>query len=369
MCGVAVLQPKPGSRVHRGCPRSPGGREAAPFPAAPAHAANYTSVIIRIRRVEPPWIATRLEGSAAGAQKAPWQAARGLVLLSHRNHEEPGPTLTVIMLLFPAQVKVSRRQGWFRRRTSRPLQPRNRNMATNSNSTIAFSTAGAATLTATVCVYLTSAHVRTYTIPLGLAVLVALVGLTTWNLSRGGSAALGIFTLKGSKTAGRRAPRPAAPPHQPKLPASAGETPRHRHRPPHSRQTAAQEQPPRSFLSSSRGSSHAPSYRLLASRQPARPRTRTGRQPSQQAPRPSSTPTTRPSTTGNGRRRGHSPASRPQWAAPLTASGPTATAAPSGTRSRASRLAELPCWSASAHRKAEASPRLTASATSSGAGY
>ena len=169
------------------------------------------------------------------------------------------------MLLFPAQVKVSRRQGWFRRRTSRPLQPRNRNMATNSNSNIAFSTVGAATLTATVCVYLTSAHARTYTIPLGLAVLVALVGLTTWNLARGGSAALGNFTLKGRKTARRRTPRPAAPPHQPTPPASAGETPVQRHRPPRSRQTTAQEQPPRSFSSSSRGSSHAPSYRLQAS--------------------------------------------------------------------------------------------------------
>ena len=77
--------------------------------------------------------------------------------------------------------------------------------------------------------YLTNAHVRIYTIPLGLAVLAALVGLTTWNLSRGGSAALGIFTLYGRKTARRRAPRPAAPPHQP-APRQRGETPRHRHR-------------------------------------------------------------------------------------------------------------------------------------------
>jgi len=97
-------------------------------------------------------------------------------------------------------------------------------MATKSNSSVAFSTAGAATLTATVCVYLTSAHTRIYAIPLGVAALVALVGLTTWNLSRGGSAALGIFTLKG-KTARRRTPRPAAPPRQPASPGGAGHPP------------------------------------------------------------------------------------------------------------------------------------------------
>ena len=331
--------------------------------------ANYTSVIIRTRRVEPPWIATRLEGSAAGTQKAPWQAARGLVLLSHRNHEEPGPTLTVIMLLFPAQVKVSRRQGWFRRRTSRPLQPRNRNMATNSNTTIAFSTAGAATLTATVCVYLTSAHVRTYTIPLGLAVLVALVGLTTWNLSRGGSAALGIFTLKGSKTAGRRAPRPAAPPHQPKLPASAGGNP------PASAPAAAQP--------ANRGAGAATAIVLIllagviacaliqASSQSAAGATANPHGKAAVSAGPASVVYAYYAAV-NDREwpKAWALAGQPtQWAAPLTASGPTATAAPSGTRSQASRLAELPCWSASAHRKAEASPRLTASATSSGAGY
>ena len=98
-------------------------------------------------------------------------------------------------------------------------------MATNSNSSAAFNMAGAATVTATVCVSLTSAHARIYTIPVGLAVLAALVGLTTWNLSRGGSAALGNFTLKGSKPPRPRAPRPAAPPHQPTAPGSAGKTP------------------------------------------------------------------------------------------------------------------------------------------------
>jgi hypothetical protein len=98
-------------------------------------------------------------------------------------------------------------------------------MATNSNSNVAFNMAGAATVTATVCVSLTSAHARIYTIPLGLAVLVALVGLTTWNLSRGGSAALGNFTLSGRKPTRTRTSRPAAPPHQPTPPGSKGKPP------------------------------------------------------------------------------------------------------------------------------------------------
>jgi hypothetical protein len=98
-------------------------------------------------------------------------------------------------------------------------------MATKPNSNVAFSTAGAATVTATVCVYLTNAHARIYAIPLGLAVLVALIGLTTWNLARGGSAALGIFMLSGRKTARPRTPRPAAPLHQPAPSSSAGKPP------------------------------------------------------------------------------------------------------------------------------------------------
>ena len=271
------------------------------------------------------------------------------------------------MLLFPAQVKVPASGLVPAAGIASPPTQETGKMATKSNSNVAFSTAGAATLTATVCVYLTSAHARIYAIPLGVAALVALVGLTTWNLSRGGSAALGIFTLHGSKTtARRRTPRPAAPPRQPASPGGSGHPPA---------PAAAQPGKPRR-RSSHRDRPHPPrgGHRMRPhtgfqpAGQPARPRTRTGRQPSQQAPRPSSTPTTRPSTTGNGRRRGHSPASRPRWAAPLTASGPTATAAPSGTRSQASRLAELPCWSAFARRKAGASSRPTASVTSSGAG-
>jgi hypothetical protein len=50
---------------------------------------------------------------------------------------------------------------------------------------------------------------------------VALFWLTTWNLARGGSAALGNFTLSGRKTARPRTPPPAAPPHRPAPPSSA----------------------------------------------------------------------------------------------------------------------------------------------------
>jgi hypothetical protein len=99
-------------------------------------------------------------------------------------------------------------------------------MATKASSSTAASMAGAATVTATVCMYLTNAHARAYAIPIGLAVLAALVALTTWNLARGGSAALGHFTLSGRKTPQPRAPRlPAAPPRQPAPPASAGQPP------------------------------------------------------------------------------------------------------------------------------------------------
>lgn len=97
-------------------------------------------------------------------------------------------------------------------------------MSTKVNS-VAVNVAGAATATATVWVYLTNAHARIYAIPLGLAVLATLIGLTTWNLARGGSAALGSFKLTGRKTPRPRAPRPAAPPRQPASPTSAGKPP------------------------------------------------------------------------------------------------------------------------------------------------
>jgi hypothetical protein len=97
-------------------------------------------------------------------------------------------------------------------------------MATNGNNSVAVNTAGAVTVTATVCVYLANAHAGIYVIPLGLAVF-ALACLTVWNLARGGSAALGNFTLSGRKSARPRTPRPAAHPHQPAPGTSAGKPP------------------------------------------------------------------------------------------------------------------------------------------------
>ena len=97
-------------------------------------------------------------------------------------------------------------------------------MSTKANS-VAVNVAGVATATATIWVYLTNAHDRIYAISLGLAVLAALIGLTVWNLARGGRAEWGSFKLTGRKTPLSRAPRPAAPPRQPAPPSSAGKPP------------------------------------------------------------------------------------------------------------------------------------------------
>jgi len=138
------------------------------------------------------------------------------------------------MLLFPAQVKISRRKGWFRRRTSCPPPGKRRvpyqehvvsltrkeNMSINVNNNGAANLV-AATATAGVYIGLTNAHARIYAIPLVLAVFAALIGLTTWNLAHGGSAALGNFTLSGRKTAPPQTPPPTAPPYRPAPPSSA----------------------------------------------------------------------------------------------------------------------------------------------------
>jgi len=129
------------------------------------------------------------------------------------------------MLLFPAQVKplgvntgssddVMSTQG-------------EENVTGNANNNLVATLVGIATASATVCEYLTNGPMHTSAVPFGLAVLVAVVGLTTWNLARGGTAALGKLKLTGRRKSARpRASRSAeASTHRPSPPAKAENPP------------------------------------------------------------------------------------------------------------------------------------------------
>jgi hypothetical protein len=101
----------------------------------------------------------------------------------------------------------------------------NENMTSKANNGFGAALTGIFTAAATATIAACMDHAHISAIPLALAALAAAVGTTTWNLAHGGSASLGIFTLRGRKRPRQRAPRPPVAPETPSSSAWGAESP------------------------------------------------------------------------------------------------------------------------------------------------